>query len=465
MTYKKSTTKPKTFTDALSQEKIEAAKKNLGFYTFGKLTKKKLDIEEYVTKEEHVDFGKDNDAPDELLWLYENAHPLHTALIDKKAQMIAGSGLVKDLIAESISDKLFFENRFGEDDLDGVTEKLAFDLAIFNGGYLQVIFDETGETVVQIEHLPFQNVRAEKSLDLIGGWFVSRNWKEYKKEENRPIRYASFNPDLAKHEGTVFKSQILAIRVYTAGMKYYPKPTYMACINSLKSSYSLGNYNAKSIDSGFNAGTIIINKGIYTPEEQKQLHKDIKKNYTLGESDDANDFIMMFAPTPESVPEIKAIENNFTEGRFLELKDSIVEDIILGHKASSQVAGKETAGALLGKAESKEAHDIFNNTVIKPLQKKIEDALNWIAEVNGLTSEFKLNDYDFLEFTEEVDESQAVFNALNNLQPQIAVKVMESMTQDEIRALVGLGAIPTGEPTTEEPATEPEPPNTIDNGN
>ncbi len=431
---------------------IKDKKGSAGFYAFGKQPSAKLDFSEIINKEDYVSFGEKNDAPQELLRLYETASPLHTALINKTAQMIAGAGFVQELIVESISDKLFFENRFSDDSLDDVVEKVSFDLAIFNGFYLNAIFDESGEHIAQIEHIPFETVRAEKSLGKIEGYYVSRNWLDIKKEENKPVPFDAFDEDKAKLEGQA-KSQILAIKVYSAGMSYYPKPAYIACIPSLKANASLNNYNSKAIENGFNAGTIIINKGIYTPEEQKALHNDIKKKYTG--SDEANDFIMMFAPTEESVPEILPIATNMTEGRFLNLKESIIEDIIEGHRASNAVAGREIGGQLASKQELKEQHDVFNLTVVRPLQKKIEDAFNWLAEINKIESKFKLNDYDFLAITQEneVDDKAAILNALNSLSPLVANKVLESMSSDEIRGLIGLAPSTEIEQTNEQTQT------------
>lgn len=431
---------------------------NLGFFSFGRFQTIQADFKEVIDKKDFIGFGEKNDFPEEIIRLYHTSSPLHTALIDKTAQMTSGNGWNKELLAEGIKERLFFENRFSQDNLDAIAEKAGIDLALFGGFYLNIIWDNTGKFVAQIEHVPFQNVRAQKAYDKITGYYVSRDWSNIKKPENKEVLYPAFDPELAAGEGN--KSQILAVFNYSAGMNFYPLPAYKACLDSVKANYELNLYNLKAIQNGFNAGMIIVNKGHYTEEEQDQLYNDIKKKYTGAEA--ANDFIMLFAPDAESTPEIVPINPSVTDGRFIQLKESIVEDIIEGHKATSAVAGREVAGKLGSRQEIEEQHDIFNKTVVQPLQKKIEDTFNKLASINGLASVFQLNAYDFFAVAqieeEQADDTTAVLNALNSLSPLVANKVLENMTQDEIRALIGLSAateeiVPTG--TTIEQINKP----------
>lgn len=419
----------------------ENKQQNLGFFSFGRFQTSQADFKEVIDKKDFISFGEKNDFPDELIRLYHTSSPLHTALIDKTAQMIAGNGWNNELLVEGIKEKLFFENRFSQDSLDVIAEKAGIDLALFGGFYLNVIFDNTGKNIAQIEHVPFQNVRAQKGFDKVLGYYVSRDWQNIKKPENKEVLYPAFNPELAATtEGN--KSQILAVFNYSAGMQYYSLPNYKSCLDSIKANYELNLYNLKAIQNGFNAGMIIVNKGHYTEEEQDQLYNDIKKKYTGPEA--ANEFIMLFAPDAESVPEIVPINPSVTDGRFMQLKESIIEDIIEGHKATSAVAGREVSGKLGSRQEIEEQHDIFNKVVIQPQQKKIEDVFNKLASINGLSSVFQLNSYNFFEVAQieedQVDDTTAVLNALNSLSPLVANKVLENMTQDEIRALIGLSA-------------------------
>lgn len=375
---------------------MEDKKTKAAFFKFGRYQSSQLDFKEIIDKKEWISFGTANDFPQEAIRLYQTASPLHTALINKKAQMIAGNGF-KDVENESISIKLFLKNRFSKDTVDKIVNKCAYDLALFNGFYLNVIWDATGTKISAVEHIPFDRVRAAKceSDDSLGGFYISRDWENVRKAINKPEYYPEFSEKLALEEGEFGKSQIMAVMIYTPGMDYYTLPSYNSSLDSLKSNYELNLFHLKSIQNGFNPGMVIINKGEYTPEEQQELYEDIKSKYTG--ADNAGDFIMMFAPDADSVPEIIPVQLQATDQRYLDLKQSIVEDIIQGHQATSSVAGREVSGKLGSSQEIIEQHDMFNKTVIIPFQKTIEDAFNRLAEINGLGVELELNSYDYFD--------------------------------------------------------------------
>lgn len=373
------------------EETKNIVKNNLGFYSFGRYQSSQMDFQEVIGKKDYVEFGKKNDFPQELIRLYQTASPLHKALVDKKSQMIAGNFFNEEFLGQSIIDKAFYRNRGNK--LDVIAKKMAFDLALSNSAYLNIIWNDAGDKIAKIEHVPFERVRAQKCFD--DGrinWYVSRDWLDLKKPQNKPCLYSGYDPEFAKMDVPGSKSQILPIQIYSPGMDYYTLPAYHSSIDSLKSNYELNLFHLKSIQNGFQAGMMIINKGEYTPEEQDDLYYSIKQKYTGAEN--AGDFIMMFVPDESMSPDIVPISLQATDERYLNLKESIVEDIIEGHQATSPVAGREVSGKLGSRNEIEEAYDLFQMTVINPYQNVVEDTFDMLAETNGLESRFILNKYN-----------------------------------------------------------------------
>lgn len=379
--------------------------KNKAFYTFGRFQSAPLDFKEVTDRKDWVSFGVKNDFPQELIRLYDTASPLHTALIDKKVQMSSSAGWNQDKF-DDIKKKLFFKNRFSDDNLDVLANKAAFDLAIFNGFYLNIVWDETGENIAQIDHIPFEKGRAQKSLEEDPqNYYVSRDWLNSRKAINKPVLLPGFDSRLAKvdDEGINTKSQILFVGVYSPGMDYYPLPKYKSSINSIKTLYEASLFQLKSIQNGFSAGAIITHIGEYDPEEQDDIYNDTKANYTG--ADNANDFIMMFAPTKEEAPIITPIELTNIAKKYIEIKGDAIEELIQGHQATSPIAGREVSGKLGASNEILEAHEVFQLTVIDGMQKIIEDTFNKLAEFNGIVEpDFNLNTFNFLTI-EEVEEN------------------------------------------------------------
>ena len=415
-------------------------KNKIGFYRFGRFESSQEDYREIMDKQKWISFGKKNDFPQELIRIYQTSTGIHQALCDTKAQMIAGNGWNKDAIEESLKLKIFYKNRYSKDNLDNIVKKCAYDMAISNSCYLNIVWDETGTKIAKIEHIPFERVRVEKPTEDTDtlNWYISRDWEKYRKIENKPVLYPGFDPKLAQAESEDGwnKSQILPIFVYSPGMDFYTLPAYHATLDSIKAMYEASLFELKSIQNGFNAGMIIVNKGEYTADEQEELYQDIKGRYSS--ADNAGDFIMMFVPDQESVPEITPIELQNTAERFINFKETITEAIIQGHGATSQVAGKETAGKLGSSKEIKEAYELFQKKTISPYQELLEGAFNKLAEINGVEDKLELNTYNLADDSDisPVDyEKEAEARASLRASKDVITTVME------LRAAITAGTL------------------------
>jgi DNA-binding NarL/FixJ family response regulator len=123
-------------------------------------------------------------------------------------------------------------------------------------------------------------------------------------------------------------------------------------------------------------------------------------------------------------------------------------------------------GKLGGATELKTAYEIFKNTYVNHKQRNIENLVKYFSKIAGIVAEYKINDvepigvqFDAATILQvapkewitdklgidksyfEVNQSQGarnVINALNSLSPLVANKVLESMSEDEIRSLVNL---------------------------
>lgn len=413
---------------------MEDKKNNTKFYTFGRYQSSALDFKEIIDRKEWASFGKNNDFPQELIRLYHTASPLHTALIDKIALMTAGKGF-KKILNQTIKEKLFLQNRFSKDNLDIIASKSSFDLALSRLFYLNIVWDEKGENIAKIDHIPFEKVRAAKLVDDASqeGYYVSRDWLDIRKAINKPKWYPAFSQETAKGE---LKSQILAVMVYTPGMEYYTLPGYKSSLDSIKCNYELNLFHLKSIQLGFTGGMVIIQKGHYTPEEQDELYNDIKSKYSGADS--AGDFIMIFAETEEAVPEIKPIELQATDQRYLDLKESITSDILQGHSATSPVGGKETSGKLGTADEIIDAHKMFNLTVIQPYQKVINDVINKLASYNGIETHFELESFDYSNLNTVKTEGGS--ETKSNISASPTVKNEEDIAKANLKGSVGGGS-------------------------
>lgn len=339
---------------------------------------------EYFGTNKWISFGSNNDFPQELIRLYQNASSLHTALIDRKVDMICSQGF--EILTP------FLLNEYSKDDGNILARKVAYDEIIFNGFYLNIIFSKDGKTVSQVEHLPYEKMRVAKcdeERDEIPGYFFSKDWLNRNRKENKPLFIPEYNEELDRKE---YPSQVMFFKTYCPGLDYYTLPSYNSTLNWLKLDYEISTYHLKNVQNGLMPGMIIVNKsGIPTAEERRMIYDDTKRN--LAGADNAGDFIMVYAETPDKAPEFIPVQLNSSDQRFKDLMVQIDSTIMRSHKFTSAIAGIEVAGKLGTSQEITEQLQYIQNTVITPVQFKIENAFMKIAKINGIEDQLKLKKY------------------------------------------------------------------------
>jgi len=160
----------------------------------------------------------------------------------------------------------------------------------------------------------------------------------------------------------------------------------------------------------------------------------------------------------------------------MELKKDVRQEIFTGHKVSSPMLfGVKTEGQLGGRTEIAEAYELFQNTYISKRQRILEKVFNRFAALKGVPAHLTIEPTSAIGFgipesliaqamsVDMVKEflgipivkeagatASAVIDAINSLSPLVANKVLESMTAQEIRGLVGLsgGVVKTTSTTT-----------------
>lgn len=343
-------------------------------------------VSELFGNQDWIKFGEDNLFPQELIRIYQNSSPLHTGLIKKKVDMIAGLGFNPIATLQP-----FLDNKFSKEDLNEIIYKCAFDLVIFGGFYLNVIWSTGGKQIAQVEHVNYEKVRCQKpdeETQEVTNYYISKDWTRTRRSENTPKLLPAFNPSLSVEA----PSQLLSVMTYTVGMDYYSLPDYMSILNWLKLDYEISVFHLKSVQNGFMPAMVIINKaGVPPAEEREKIYQDLKDRYAG--TINAGDFIMVFAEDDASKPEFQPIELNNDDERFKDLMTQLNQEILLGHGATSLVAGLETSGKLGAKDDINNEYKLFQVTKIAQYQEIIERAVNKLASINGYTDKLKLKEY------------------------------------------------------------------------
>tara|TARA_R110000868_G_scaffold71925_1_gene210006 strand:- start:113 stop:1294 length:1182 start_codon:yes stop_codon:yes gene_type:complete len=345
--------------------------------------------EKFSPRDPWISFGVNNDYPQELIRLYQNADGLHSALVKKKVDMIAGMGFVDNpAYAE------FLKNSYSAEDLKIISYKIAFDIVLFGGYYLNVVWDRNGTKIAKIKHVPFEKVRIAKPNAETGeveGYYISRDWHKWRKEENKPFYVCAFNED--EQYRIEYPSQILFSKIYTPGMDYYTIPSYAPIVNYLKLSYEISTFHLKSCQNAYLPNMIITIPHVPPPLEREKMTQEIKAR---SGTDEAGQTVVVYG-TPDKMPTFTVVNPVTSDTKFKDLMVQMNENIYVGHLSNNVIAGIAVAGKLANTSEVKEQYALFQRTVITPLQNHVEATINKIAVINGLPGDLKFKQYDAIE--------------------------------------------------------------------
>lgn len=395
-----------------------------------------------------VSYGEDNKYPYHLLSLL-NTSAKHNAIINGKANFIAGKGIYfEDESKQSLVDKEI--NRAGEN-INDILEKVTLDLETFGGCYLEIIYNNFGDAV-SLYHIDYCKVRSNADNTY---FYVSEEWET----KNKPldlIPISAFNPD--KRQG----KQIIYIKEYRPGVNTYTLPSYQGALNYIELDVAVSEFHLNAIHNGMMPSKLIsFNNGIPSEEEQRVIERKMKDKFA-GEKN-AGKFIINFTNDPTKAPTILDLSASDLDKQFDLLNRTIQQEIFSGHRVTSPMLfGIKTEGQLGGRNELREAYEIFQNTYINAKQQFIERWFAYILPLFGINDKFHIQPTEPLgfEFSETIiaqnmtqDEireklglpalqntnaNQEIVNSINSLPNEIAIKVIENMTAEELRSLVGL---------------------------
>jgi hypothetical protein len=315
----------------------------------------------------YMTYGLDNLYPQELIRLY-NSSPKHNAIINQKAAYIVGANT--DLKGGNTEDiaitEDFLANINAYEDFENLKSKLAQDYELFDGFALEVIWNKAKTKPAEYYHLPFQNVRLGKNCA-----YYSEDWQNQRQEI---CEYPYFNANTRENK------QVFYFKLYRAGQKEYPLPSYIGALRYIEIDSEIQNWHFNSIKNGFSAQTLIqFFKGIPTPEEMRITERRFKQQKTG--THNAGGMIIGYNEPSERAAEITNLQPSDFDKQFLQLNDTVRDEIFVGHRISNPVLfGISTAGALGQRNELIEAYELFQQAYIEPRQKQFDSALNSILK-------------------------------------------------------------------------------------
>ena len=404
----------------------------------------------------YIEFGEKNDYPNYLLALY-NKSAKHNAIVKGKVNYIIGNGWKTDEVDPIAEQFIAQPNQF--ESLNDLTRKVSIDIEIFGGAFLEVIWSVTGGALVDVLHIDYTKIRS--NTDNTQFWY-SENWEDrkYKREV-----FNGFNSQL--RQGT----QIMYLKEYRPNLNAYALPGYFGALNYVESDIEISKHVLGNAQTGFSASKLItLPNGEPSDDEKRQIERKFTDRFT---GSDGKKFILSFVNDASRKPVIEDLgASDITKEDFGNVDKMIQQNIFAGHQITApDLFGISTPGQLGTRQQMRDSYEIFKNTYVNDKQIFLEQVFSLLAKLHGANSELQIVPVEpiGIEFTETIiaanltkDEireklgapalepktsstSQDVIDAINSLSPLVANKVLESMTANEIRSLVGLIAEQGGE--------------------
>ena len=139
---------------------------------------------------------------------------------------------------------------------------------------------------------------------------------------------------------------------------------------------------------------LTLAKKFSSDEEAKQFKKQIEN---AKGPQDAGRILAFVANTPDQLPTLTPIPTNENDKLFTETIENSKANICISHQIDMLITGIRTPGKLGSGAELPMAYAIFEKTVIMPLRGQMEEFVNDLLFINGIKSDFKINEYRIIE--------------------------------------------------------------------
>ena len=397
----------------------------------------------------YIEFGDKNDYPSYLLTLF-NKSAKHNAIIKGKVNYITGNGWASKEADPGA--ELFIKQPNAYESLDELTRKVSTDIELFGGAYLELIWSQVGGMVTSVCHIDYTKIRSNK--DNTSFWY-KKDWSDRKEEAVVLPAFSSTNR---------VGKQIMYMKEYRPGLDTYALPGWMGCLNYIESDIEVGRHVLGNAQTGFSASKLItLPNGEPTPDEKRNIERRFTDRFS---GSDGKKFILSFVNDSSKKPIVEDLgASDITKEDFTRVDAIIQQNLFAGHQViSPMLFGIKTEGQLGGASELRNSYEIFKNTYINDKQRFIEQIFNFIARLRGATQNIFIQPVEPIgfEFSESImaqnmtkeeirsklnlpaletntaSQAQVVTDSINSLSPLVANKVLESMTPNEIRSLVGL---------------------------
>ena len=434
-----------------------------------------------------VRYGKDNNFPQELIKAVQSS-PIANACVETHAKFLYGDGLYFETPTGEETD---FSKRLKEIFNESVYQRICYDMAYFESLGLIMKWDLNGY-LKSVKSQDFSTIRLgipNKDFEITFAK-LSSNWQQETKDRRYkavPIdlyndietkaKISNFSEQSLYEDFSKWNGTLKYIRRYKPGQVYYSQPKYASALKWIYADGQIQNFHANNVDNSFAPAFIVYVPYKLTGEDENG--KDMKESLReyiadrLTGADNGGKFAILDGSSKEGSIQIIPFSQSTSHEMYITLSNLIRDHIATAFQVPSILAGIQVSGKLGTAKEIADSSIYYQNAVIKHDQNLLMYEMNSLAKLmdgydgttisvsNSIPLAFVAESFASAFTEEEIREAfgygakevklntaaNNIIDNINALSPLVANKVLESMSEAEIRSLAGLlGAKPTSSP-------------------
>ena len=326
-----------------------------------------------------VSYGEDNNYFQYLIDRY-NGSATNNAIINGMIEMLYGKGLNATDAAMKPDQYAQMKALFDKDCL----RKILSDYKMMGQCAMQVVYNDTHDTIVDVEHIPVECLRAEKcnyDSDEIEAYYYAKDWEEVALKREVPTRIPAFG---YSEEGNHL--EILYIKPYRAGYYYYAPVDYQGGLQYAELEEEIGNFHLNNIKNGLQPSMLLnFNNGIPDEEQRNVIEARIREKFSG--SSNAGRFILAFNDNKELAATIDPVQINDAHSQYAFLAEEAQRKLMVAHRVTSPMllGIKDNTGLGNNAEELETASALFENMVVNPMQEVVLDGIKEILSFNDIS--------------------------------------------------------------------------------
>ena len=409
------------------------------------------------------DYGVNNMLPNELLCAIE-ASVTASSCREIKSTFIKGKGLADKSVASVKMNPKQTANQLQAESSDFA--------GLFRGVAMKVIYNVLGEQY-RMYALEFECVRATDD----GGYYYNKDLQDGTDKKTNRIYMDVFDSHESpssrlrrvKEQIDEYGYQVGDIVYHfeqKAGQKIYPKPVAWAAMEEIESDAALGRLDFRNVKKGFRPDAILTTVGQIDDTEEDESGRTeqdyFDKNMEQFSGEDATSLLHIQVDKIDEAPKLETFDSEKLLNSTTAAVDRIGRRVCRGMEVPTiLISGFAQSGQLGNTQELLNTMKLFALTALEyqrlvsevfemvfPLLDWKIDPLELIDEVpDWLVAKLTADEIRELGGYKPIDEetgasSSATADALAALSPLVATKVLDKMSTEEIRGLIGLNGAP-----------------------